>query len=170
MPDSSGSTLHPIVSFWLDVADKVIKLFAVLIAGAWTWMNYRRSRTYAKKLELLLSGSIVVKEHLYVEVVAGLKNLAASRHAVQQQGTGCEILAVMKNMEERRIRLYSVFELHEWIEPGETIDDLIQCKVPIAPKDIVWIRINLRVVSGKIEWNTSCLIKVEETAETTRET
>ncbi len=92
-----------------------------------------------KKLELQLSGSIVLKEHLYVEVIAGLKNLAASKYAVQQKGTRCEILAVMKNMEERRVRLYPVFELHEWIEPGETIDDLIQCQILIPSQDIVWI-------------------------------
>ncbi len=160
---ASASEAHPIASFWLDVADKGIKFFAVLIGAAWTWMNYKRSRVYAKKLELQLSGSIVLKEHLYVEVIAGLKNLAASKHAVQQEGTRCEILAVMKDMEERRVRLYPVFELHEWIEPGETIDDLIQCQILIPPQDIVWIRINLRVVSGKVEWNTSCLIKVDET-------
>src|SRR5271168_3492517 len=96
---------HATARFWLDVIDEVIKAIAVLVGAAWTWMNYRRSRTYAKKLELQLSGSSFRREGLYVEINAGLKNLGASRHRPQQEGTTCELIAIGTDLSEISGRL-----------------------------------------------------------------
>jgi hypothetical protein len=46
-----SSDVHPYASFWLDVADKAIKFVAVLVGASWTWINYKRSRRYKRKLE-----------------------------------------------------------------------------------------------------------------------
>ncbi len=46
---------HPQAAFWLDVADKMVKLAAVCMGGIWTYWNYRKSRTCEQKLELQLS-------------------------------------------------------------------------------------------------------------------
>lgn len=156
----SGSS-HATAAFWLDISDKFIKFTAVLVGATWTFMNYKRSRTYAQKLELLLAGSMVSKRDNYIEVSAGLKNLGASRYDVQQKGTGCEVIAIMRDLSERSVKLFSIFESHEWIEPGESIGDLMQCKVAIPAEEIVWLKVHLRVISREIEWNSSCLIRVE---------
>jgi hypothetical protein len=154
------SDLHATAKFWLDVVDEIIKASAVFVGAAWTWMNYRRSRTYARKLELQLSGSTFRKHGLYIEITAGLKNLGASRHPVQQEGTTCEILAIAPDLSEIPVRLIPVFELENWIEPGESISDLIQYRIELPPDSIVWLRVNLRIVSKELEWNTSRLIQV----------
>ncbi len=49
---------HPELSFALDVADKAIKLAAVLLGGVWTYWNYRKGRKYAQKVELQLTGAV----------------------------------------------------------------------------------------------------------------
>jgi hypothetical protein len=152
---------HASAKFYLDVADEIIKAVAVCVGAAWTWINYRRSRTYAKKLELQLSGSIFRKGGLYLETVAGLKNLGASRHGLQQDGTTCEVLAIGPDLSELPIGAIAVFEQDNWIEPGESITDLVQFKVELRPQNIVWLRIHLRVTFKELEWNTSRLIRVD---------
>jgi len=124
-------------------------------------MNYRRSRTYAQKLELQVFGNLFRKQDLYLVVTIGLKNLGASKHPLQQSGTGCEIVAVRRDLSEIFIQLFPVFELQEWLEPGESIIDSKPCRVVLPPEDIVWLRANLRVVLGQVEWNSSCLIEVK---------
>jgi hypothetical protein len=63
MLDSVPSA-HQNASFWLDVIDKFIKFLALLVGGAWTWLNFKRSRTYAKKLDLQLVGAVFRKQNL----------------------------------------------------------------------------------------------------------
>jgi hypothetical protein len=160
-PQTLTPDLYATAKFWLDVIDEFIKATAVFVGALWTWMNYKRSRTYAKKLELQVSGSLFRKQDLYLVVSVGLKNLGASKHPVQQEGTGCEIVAIRRDLSEVFIQLLPIFQLQEWIEPGESIIDLKQCRVVTAPEEFVWIKANLRVVSGQEEWNSSCLVEVK---------
>jgi hypothetical protein len=160
MINEAPPLLHPVAAFWLDVSDKMIKLLAVLVAGAWTWMHYSRGRTYAKKLELQISGSVFLKRNLYLEISTGLKNLGASKYTVQRHGSVCEIVAIMADLSEIPVDIFSPFERHDRIEPGESIGDSRQCLVNLRPEDIVWIQVNLRVISEKTEWNSSYLVKV----------
>jgi hypothetical protein len=156
-----ASEPHATAKFWLGVADEIIKATAVFVGAAWTWINYQRSRTYAKKLELQVSGILLQKQDLYLVITTGLKNLGASKHLLQQEGTGCEIVAIRKDLSEIFVQLLPVFELQEWLEPGESIIDLKQCRVVMPSDDIVWLRANLRVVLGQVEWNSSCLVEVK---------
>lgn len=74
MPDPA-MLLSPHVSFWLDVADKLIKFAAVCLGGVWTWWNFHKSRTYAQKLELQIAGHVFHQGSLYVDVLATLRNV-----------------------------------------------------------------------------------------------
>ena len=58
---------HPSLYFALDLADKLLKLAAVALGGIWTYWNYRKSRTYAQKIELEVTASVFVRAHTYVE-------------------------------------------------------------------------------------------------------
>ena len=153
---------HPTLSFGLDVADKVFKLCAVLLGGIWTYWNYRKSRTYAQKMELQISSSVFQQGGAtYIEVVAKLKNLGATVHTVQQEGTYCEIIAILSDLSAQSIRLMPVFTQDSFIEPGEGISDHLLAIVPLHPSNIVWLRIDLRVASRKIEWQESDLIRFQ---------
>jgi hypothetical protein len=156
VPPQHGNT-----SFWLDLADRVIKFLALLVGAAWTWMHYQRSRTYAQKLELEADGNIFFKESLYLEVLISLKNLGASRHALQKQGSSCSVWAVLPDLTEKPVLSESVFELNNWIEPGEPIQDSRVFRIDVPIDSVVWLKIGLRVVSEDGEWNLTRHIRVE---------
>ena len=115
---------HGNASFWLELADRIIKFLALLVGAAWTWMHYRRSRTYAQKLELEVEGRIASRHGPYLEVVTVLKNLGASPHSLQARGTSCTAWAVMEDLSEIFVFSQNVFETDEdrtgRIHPGLT--------------------------------------------------
>ena len=152
---------HSGASFWLDVVDRVIKFLALLVGAAWTWMHYQRSRTYAKKLELELEGSVFFKDGLYLETVLRLKNLGAARHPLERRGTLCSIWAVMQDLSEVPMASETVFEQDNWIEPGESVDDSKVFRIEFPYESVVWFKVGLRVVSGSGEWNLTRHIRVE---------
>jgi len=158
----SPTTAHSALSIWLDIFDKVIKFVAVVLGGIWTYWNYSKSRTYAQKLDLQLTGDVFFQGSLFIDVDIVLKNLGASKHLVQSEGTSCEIVAIMEDLSEENIRLFPVFPLHKQIEPGESINDHILWRIQRPPANLIWIQIKLRVVSGKVEWNTTSMVRVEE--------
>lgn len=150
----SGS-VHPYGSFWLDVVDKGIKGIAVIVAAIWT---YFRADTYRRKIEPSVSGELFSKdgEH-YALVLCRLKNLGQSKYVIRQKGTylGAE---AMRPRGRETLQGSEVFKDHAWIEPGEQIDESIVLRVP-DPKTFVAVRFALRVVSKKVEWNASCILK-----------
>jgi hypothetical protein len=157
----SDVAIHPALSFALDVADKAIKLVAVLLGGVWTYWNYRKSRTYAQKMELQIASSMFQRDAIYIEVTAKLKNLGATIHNVQQEGTYCEIVAILSDLTTQTVRLLPVFTRDSFIEPGESISDRLLVMVPPDASSIVWFRIDLEVASGQVEWQESDLIRFE---------
>jgi hypothetical protein len=152
---------HPIASFLLDVADKAIKLSAVAIGGLWTWWNFRKSRTYEQRLELEVIGAVFVKESLYGDAKVTLKNIGATKHSVQHIGTFCELIIVREDLSEESIELFRVFDRNSTIEPGESINDTLYWRLVPPHEEIVWIKLNLRVVSNGVEWFWTCLVRVE---------
>ena len=151
---------HPIAAFWLDVADKAIKLSAVFIGGLWTWWNYRKGRTYSQRLDLKMDGEVFFRGDLYIDIDLSLKNLGAAKHSLQPEGTSCDLVLVHSDLREEIMRIFPVFILHTQIEPGETISDRILWRIEAPSETIVWIRVNLRVVSGRIEWNKTAMVRV----------
>jgi hypothetical protein len=156
--------IHPIAAFWLDVADKLLKALAVFVAAAWTWMNFRRSRTYAEKLDLQLAGDVFFSKGLYVDVTVTLTNLGAAKHFLKPEGTSCEMLLVHSDLQEESVRIFPVFKLHTQIEPGESIGDHVLWRIPTPPADCIWLKVNLRVVSGSVEWNRTLVVRLDHDA------
>jgi hypothetical protein len=153
--------VHPYATFWLDAADKLFKLVAVLVAASWTWMNYSRGRTYKRKLEASVSGEIFFKNGLaYLLAQCRLKNVGQSVYKIQQKGTACTVESL--SLKGRtRLNVVSVFTLHEWIEPGELVDDPFVIPIPDT-KTFVALRLNLRVVSEGIAWNGISIVKAPD--------
>ena len=153
---------HPVLSFWLDVADKLIKFAAVCLGGVWTWWNFRKSRTYAQKLELQIAGDVVEQgDHYYVDALVTLRNVGASRYDLEAAENTCEISVLFEDLSEQVVRVFYVFELSDSVEPGAAVSDQLQWRIPFPEEAIVWIKIRLRVASNRIEWNESRLFRVK---------
>jgi hypothetical protein len=155
------TSVHPQLAFVLDVLDKLIKLAAVLIGAFWTWWNYRKSRTYEQKLELKVTSTVFIKTHLYGDVRLIVKNISATKHTVQQNGTFCELLIVREDLSEESAALFRVFANRRSIEPDETIDDTFCWCVTQSLNRILWVKLKLRIVTDGVEWWTTRLIRVE---------
>jgi len=156
----STESVHPYGSFWLDFADKFIKALAVLVGGAWTYINFLRSRTFQRKLELSLSGEFFEQdEEQYLLVTASIKNVGQSHCSITQEGMGIEALKLSTKGREQ-IGVAAVFVDHVLLEPGEMIQDA--AVMPIPPRNsFVAIRLTLRVVSKipePLEWNCSRVV------------
>ncbi len=159
-----SDSVHPYGSFWLDVADKGIKGLAVVVAGAWTFINVKRSRTFQRKLEPSISGEIFESggEH-YILVTTRLKNVGQSQYYITQKGTALEAMKLSAEGREL-ISVAAVFEEHAWIEPGEQIEDPLILTIP-SPNTFVAVLLTLRVVSEvpeATEWNCSCIVREKQ--------
>ncbi len=140
----SSDNVHPYGAFWLDVADKAIKALAVAVAGLWTFMNYKKSRTFHRKLEPMVSGEIFERcGSYYIVASTRLKNVGQSQYTITQEGTALVALKLTPEGRET-LSVNPVFRDHAWIEPGEQIEDPIVLTIP-APSTFVAIRLNLRV-------------------------
>ena len=83
-----AATTTPAPPSVLDIIDKVVKILAVLIGGAWAYLNYRRGRTFKKRLELTICGKTISRNGvLLLSGSAQLKNVGLSKVPIQQKGT-----------------------------------------------------------------------------------
>lgn len=151
--------IHANAKFWLDVADAILKFIALLVGAAWTWMNYLRGRTYKRKLELETTGKLFRRNgKLYLSIVCRLKNVGLAVYPIKQEGTACQIFAFM-GLKPELVRTYPVFMEHGWIEPGEQIDHPLMVRIAVDESRLVGLQVKLRIVSGEIEWNSSCIVE-----------
>jgi hypothetical protein len=140
--------VYPYGSFWLDVADKGIKAMAVMIGAAWTYNNVRRSRTYARKLEPCVTGTLLKKNGgFYVLISCQLKNIGQTKYAIDQKGTYVGAFAISDQGEQSSVLALEIFKAHDWIEPGEQISEPQIGPIP-NPKTFIALKLVLRVVSG----------------------
>jgi hypothetical protein len=154
-------TTHPTIQFALDIADKLIKLVAVIIGAYWTWWNYLKSRKYEHKLELELTSTAFIKTHLYGDVRLVAKNIGETKHPVEHAGTFCELVIVRDDLSEESADLFRVFADNRSIEPGETMNDTFCWCVTQPLERILWIKLKLRVVTNGVEWWSTRLVRVE---------
>jgi hypothetical protein len=152
--------VHPVATFWLGVLDEIIKLAAVFIGAFWTLWNFRKSRTYQQKLQLEIVGTVFIKNDLYGDVLVTAKNIGASRHVVQKAGSFIEVSVILDDLSEHIVELFHVFTGDDSMEPGESITDTKFWSIAPPIDNIVWVRLNLRVVSEELEWRSSSLVRV----------
>jgi hypothetical protein len=157
-----GGSVHPYGSFWLDFADKAIKGAAVLVGGAWTLINFERSRTFRRRLEPKVAAQIFkAGPDYFLLTTSRLKNIGQSKYPIRRRGTVVEVESI-ETTGRKRLRVSRVFDKHGWVEPGEEIEHSLIFPVP-DPSKVVAFEVSLRVVSEDetdteaIEWNASCV-------------
>ena len=150
---------HPHLAFALDVADKLIKLAAVLLGGVWTYWNYRKSRTYEQKLDLNIVGTVFTRGHLYGDVKLTVKNIGNTQHIVDHDGTVCELSIIRDDLSEKSVKFFEVFTDDDRLEPGESMIDTLYWSVPAPVDSIVWVKLTLLVASNGVEWNSTYMVR-----------
>lgn len=167
--DPAAATPPPSsLSTTLDIIDKVVKVAAVFIAAAWGYLNYRRGRTFKRRLEPKISGKIFLSNGTWILTgVAQLKNVGLSVVTIEQKGTAIvidDLLVVTDAGKPARIAsdnvaVLEVFKSHGWIEPGEPIEQSFLITLP-ERANRVGARMRLGIVSHGIEWNDDTVAEV----------
>jgi hypothetical protein len=67
---------------------------------------------------------------------------------------------VYADLHEEIVAVSTVFTRDSYIEPGESISDLLLLKLPSELGQPIWLRLRLRVVSGGIQWNEEDVIRL----------
>ncbi len=150
---------HPHLTFALDVADKLIKLAAVVLGGIWTYWNYRKGRIYEQKLDLNILGTVFTRDDLYGDVTLTVKNIGNTQHLVDHDGTICEVAIIRDDLSEESVEFFKVFTDDDALEPGESMIDTLYWTVASPIDNILWVKLTLVVVSNGVEWNSTYMVR-----------
>jgi hypothetical protein len=157
----------------LTALDTVVKIAAVIVGGAWTYLNYVRGRTYSRRLELAVSGAVTERDDVYFfNGECRAKNVGLSKISIGHFQTNVLVSAIrlarakdgwLYTDSEDLIAL-PLFERHGWIEPGETISEPVSAPVGKGAQMLLGIRTEVIVNDGKSIWSTSNITSVGQVA------
>jgi hypothetical protein len=147
----------------------IAETLALIIGGLWAYYKFFKGRTFRPRLELTAAGNAWHAKHLaHLTVSVQIKNVGLSKLELSQEGSALRVFSHSLSKSEetpavvewkRQITL-SVFEKHKWIEPGETISD--QMLIALGDVDYSAIKLELRVVSNGIEWNSLTILNPDD--------
>ena len=151
---------------YVSIAKGVSETLAIIGGGFWAYYNYFRGRVYKLRLEVTPLGKILkINEEFYIIADLKIKNVGLSKIKIKQEGTAIKVFLYKKeeNGEERywnEISVLPIFECHEWIEPGESVEE--KQLIPLDVSKCVAVRLDVRIVStSEIEWNATDIISYE---------
>jgi hypothetical protein len=161
----------------LDAIDKVVKIVAVILGGIWTYLNYVRGRTFKRRLEPKICGTISPGVGVDTWMVFGTvqaKNVGLSKVDIEASGTAIVMDDMIPGTSKKGVPkivevdilggVLGVFERHRWIEPGETIEESFAAPLPVRNNRAA-VRLRLRIVSRhrifkNIEWNADAIAEL----------
>lgn len=151
-PSQAASTF----SFWTENIDRIVSSVGIIIGGIWVYFHFYRGRTYAPRLVLTVSHSVMsANGKAYVSARIAVQNIGQSAVRVYQRGTTCVVSFLPLATDEAETRLVSewslfkvsrIFENVPPLEAGVAIDENVLLELPLdGPK--VW-QISARIVTG----------------------
>ena len=127
----------------IDILEKLAKVAAILVGGAWVYFNAIRGRTFIPRLVPKIIGQLLdIDSKQYLLISLQIENVGSSIAKISEKGTGL-IIYFQKSIgsEEEAVDLvttkkmaFSVFNLDDGeerkIEPGTTIYSQELIEVP----------------------------------------
>ncbi len=145
----------------IEALKNIITILGIAIGGLWAYYHFIKGRVFKPRVEGKISGSISQDQEIrYLLATLQIKNVGLSRVILKQQGSALRVFSLKKDtyspevstVEWEKVWIFSVFERHEWIEPGEPIED--QVIIPIPLQRMKPFKLDLRIVAeNRVEWN-----------------
>lgn len=139
---------------WTSAVLNLVQIAAIILGTIWAYYKFVRGRTFHRRAELTIAGSLLESETPTVRAHASMKNTGGSviplRAKVLRVTTFSPgDLDTKGRPEWREIAHAPVFQDHDWIESQETIADDVLCPVPNIAADIAAIRVTGLVYEEK---------------------
>jgi hypothetical protein len=133
------------VKAFFDIVSSAATVAAVIAGGLFAYFKFIKGRTFRPRLEVTMAGQWRdVGGHPLLHARVRVKNIGASDVTLLQNGTGLNVSRLVHRlprppaaMSWERLRVFTIFEEHQWIEPGETISDDLLINVDVATDDPV---------------------------------
>lgn len=125
----------------IESGEKVVTAFGILLGGFWAWLKFFRGRTFRSRLELTLTGKIIMRGTTgFLKANMGMKNVGLSQLKLKQDAIYLDVFLIEAANVRPAQQLYSamwsepatfeVFKDHGWIESGEEIKDELLFQLP----------------------------------------
>jgi len=173
-------TVGAFLTSWRDAfasVQSISTVVAVIIAGVWAYYKIFAGKLYYKRLELSVSGLLFDTRaaHLVLAKLC-IRNVGLSRVFLEPGLSTLEVSEyVLENYESifhsavwDESKAISVFEDHEFIEPGEVIYEERLLGLPVG--SLLALKLGLRVLSRRrklapgtrqMEWNAISIIEAK---------
>jgi hypothetical protein len=156
----------------VETLKNIFEIAAIIVGGAWTYLNYFRGRTFKSRLEPSIecraekSGG----NRDYLIVCMTLKCVGLAKVPIDQYGSGLIVYMevprdnanIQGPTEARWSETYwviEVFKNHGWIESEEVVHEQVMIELPKqhAPA----YKLKLKINSKNVTWTTVSTINVE---------
>jgi hypothetical protein len=78
----------------VDITQKLFTIVAIIVGGAWTYLNYFKGRTFRMRLEPSVTGVVSTSDGANQLIVSvSLKNVGLSKIGIEQTGSALEVFA-----------------------------------------------------------------------------
>lgn len=144
---------------WLETAEQLFKLLAYVVGGAWVYFNSFKGRTYRPRLEASVTGALCRRmDPEFIRGVVSLKNVGLDKVDICKKGTGLRVLVFDQNAPTkwRHVETIPIFEHHQWIEPGETIND--HFLLPLDLKEVAAARLEVIITGRRTMWEACAIV------------
>jgi hypothetical protein len=148
----------------VEDAASIATILAICAAGAWAYFQFVSGRVNRPRLELNTSAVVDSNETtMSLLTTTQLKNVGLSKVALNRDGTATRISVSDERVPKefhaadwRHVATVGAFIDHEWIEPGELIQDQ---RLFVLPKvAYIGFRVEVRVASRQSEWNAATIV------------
>ncbi|HMI99246.1 MAG TPA: hypothetical protein VK488_05380 [Gaiellaceae bacterium] len=158
---------------WADAAASAAQALAIVIGGAWAYFKFVKGRTFAKRVELAVTATVLPTRRPTLKVRATLRNAGLSKlplriqvvtvYGIYAAPTSANPIAMREAQLGKRKR---IFKAHKWIEAQETVSDEILCLVPARDEELLAFRAECTIFArrrkpGALTWTASAVVPAE---------
>ena len=160
MPLWSDTGLHPVIKDLVEVANTLIAMAAVIVAGLFAYFKFLRQRVFHARLEstVAVSRYELTNGREFLNIVASVKNTGLAKVDLQIDRSALRIFTATppppRTVDEvtwERLVTLDVPNRHQWIEAQERIELAWLVALPVESKQAAY-RSELRLVGASSEW------------------
>ena len=149
----------------IDSSEKLAKIIAIVVGGVWAYYRFFRGRTFKPRLEVGLTGiQCSLGQRAYLYGSGRLRNVGLSRVAIDSSVTALRVFSHVQGdtlesvdaAEWVRDVTLPAFQKHQWIEPGELVEDSWLIALPKG--DAMAFRLELRVAGVTTSWSAESIV------------